>query len=165
MDINVNIRAANAEDYKAAIKALMDGAGLMSFDLPEIEPVDTKTKQATEAAQMLRTRLQPEAAPAPQAAPVQAPVPNTEELPISAHEAPQQPAVAETWAPGGSTPTEATAKPVTLDELQVAGRKVAMAGHQDRLMKVLKKYGVTNLSGIPDESRADALADLEATDA
>lgn len=91
MDINVNIRAANAEDYKAAIKALMDGAGLMSFDLPEIEPVDTKTKQAAEAAQTLRTRL----APAPQAAPVQAPVPSTEELPIPAPEAPQQPAVAD----------------------------------------------------------------------
>lgn len=160
MDINVNIRAANAEDFKAAIKALMDGAGLMSFDLPEIEPVDTKTKQAAEAAQTLRTRLQSTPAPAPQTAPVQAPVPSTEELPIPAPEAPQQPAVAET-----STQTEATAKPVTLDELQVAGRKVAMAGHQDRLMKVLKKYGAENLSGIPAESRAAALADLEATDA
>ena len=32
MNININIRADSADDYKAAIKALMDGAGMVGFD-------------------------------------------------------------------------------------------------------------------------------------
>lgn len=161
MDINVNIRAANAEDYKAAIKALMDGAGLLSLDLPE--PMDTKTKQAAEASQMLRAAMQPKAVPTKQAAPVQAPVPSTEELPIPAPKAQQQaPVPAPDWAPGGSNQPEDAPTPVTLSELQALGRKVALAGHQDVLAKVLAKYGASNLSSVPEESRAAALADLEA---
>lgn len=154
MLINISIRADNPADYRDALKALNEGAGLAELDLGSILPEVKVTPVVTKAT------------PAQQAAPVQAPVPSTEELPIPAETAPQQAAVpAQDWAPGGSTQTEATAKPVTLDELQVAGRKVAMAGHQDRLMKVLKKYGAENLSGIPAESRAAALADLEVTDA
>ena len=155
MDINVNIRAANAEDYKAAIKALMEGAGLLSLDLPE--PMDTKTKQAAEASQMLRAAMQPKAVPTKQAAPV----PSTEELPIPGPKAPQQAAVpAPDWAPGGSNQPEDAPTPVTLSELQALGRKVALAGHQDVLAKVLAKYGASNLSSVPEESRAAALADL-----
>ncbi len=51
---------------------------------------------------------------------------------------------------------------MTLNELQALGRKVALAGHQDALAKVLAKYGASNLSSVPEESRAAALADLEA---
>lgn len=161
MNINVNIRAANVEDYKAAIKALMDGAGLLSFDLPN--PVTDKERDAAQAVQQLRTAMQPKAAPAKQAAPVQAPVPSAEELPIPAPEAQQQaPVPAQDWAPGGSNQTEDAPKPVTLSELQALGRKVALAGHQDVLAKVLAKYGASNLSSVPEESRAAALADLEA---
>ena len=65
-------------------------------------------------------------------------------------------------APGGSTQEETAPKPVTLNELQALGRKVALAGHQDALAKVLAKYGASNLSSVPEESRAAALADLEA---
>ena len=86
---------------------------------------------------------------------MQAPVPNTEELPIPAPKA-------QDWAPGGSTQEETAPKPVTLNELQALGRKVALAGHQDALAKVLAKYGASNLSSVPEESRAAALADLEA---
>ena len=32
MNININIRADSADDYKAAIKALMDGAGMVGFE-------------------------------------------------------------------------------------------------------------------------------------
>ena len=160
MNINVNIRAANAEDYKAAIKALMDGAGLLSFDLPN--PVTDKERDAAQAVQQLRTAMQPKAAPAKQAAPVQAPVPSTEELPIPAAEAPQQAAVPDQNRVVGEPPQQAAPKTVTLSELQALGRKVALAGHQEVLAKVLAKYGASNLSSVPEESRAAALADLEA---
>ena len=74
----------------------------------------------------------------------------------------QAPVPAQDWAPGGSNQTEDAPKPVTLSELQALGRKVALAGHQDVLAKVLAKYGASNLSSVPEESRAAALADLEA---
>ena len=133
------------------MKALNEGAGLAELDLGEILP-DVKV-----------TPVVTKAAPTKQAAPVQAPVPSTEELPIPAPKAPQQAAVpAQDWAPGGSTQEETAPKPVTLNELQALGRKVALAGHQDALAKVLAKYGASNLSSVPEESRAAALADLEA---
>ena len=34
MNININIRADSADDYKAAIKALMDGAGMVGLISP-----------------------------------------------------------------------------------------------------------------------------------
>lgn len=151
MLINISIHADNPADYRDALKALNEGAGLAELDLGEILPEVKVTPVATKAA------------PAKQAAPVQAPVPSTEELPIPAPKAPQQAAVpAQDWAPGGSTQEETAPKPVTLNELQALGRKVALAGHQDALAKVLAKYGASNLSSVPEESRAAALADLEA---
>lgn len=154
MLINISIHADNPADYRDALKALNEGAGLAELDLGEILP-DVKV-----------TPVVTKAAPTKQAAPVQAPVPSTEELPIpapKAPKAPQQAAVpAQDWAPGGSTQEETAAKPVTLNELQALGRKVALAGHQDALAKVLAKYGASNLSSVPEESRAAALADLEA---
>lgn len=151
MLINISIHADNPADYRDALKALNEGAGLAELDLGEILPEVKVTPVATKAA------------PTKQAAPVQAPVPSTEELPIPAPKAPQQAAVpAQDWAPGGSTQEETAPKPVTLNELQALGRKVALAGHQDALAKVLAKYGASNLSSVPEESRAAALADLEA---
>ena len=154
MLINISIHADNPADYRDALKALNEGAGLAELDLGEILPEVKVTPVVTKAA------------PTKQAAPVQAPVPSTEELPIPAPKppkAPQQAAVpAQDRAPGGSTQEETAPKPVTLNELQALGRKVALAGHQDALAKVLAKYGVSNLSSVPEESRAAALADLEA---
>lgn len=154
MLINISIHADNPADYRDALKALNEGAGLAELDLGEILP-DVKV-----------TPVVTKAAPTKQAAPVQAPVPSTEELPIpapKAPKAPQQAAVpAQDRAPGGSTQEETAPKPVTLNELQALGRKVALAGHQDALAKVLAKYGASNLSSVPEESRAAALADLEA---
>lgn len=154
MLINISIHADNPADYRDALKALNEGAGLAELDLGEILPEVKVTPVVTKAA------------PTKQAAPVQAPVPSTEELPIpapKAPKAPQQAAVpAQDRAPGGSTQEETAPKPVTLNELQALGRKVALAGHQDALAKVLAKYGASNLSSVPEESRAAALADLEA---
>lgn len=154
MLINISIHADNPADYRDALKALNEGAGLAELDLGEILP------------EVKVTPVVAKAAPTKQAAPVQAPVPSTEELPIPASKAPkapQQAAVpAQDWAPGGSTQEETAPKPVTLNELQALGRKVALAGHQDALAKVLAKYGASNLSSVPEESRAAALADLEA---
>ena len=154
MLINISIHADNPADYRDALKALNEGAGLAELDLGEVLPGVKVTPVVTKAA------------PTKQAAPVQAPVPSTEELPIpapKAPKAPQQAAVpAQDRAPGGSTQEETAPKPVTLNELQALGRKVALAGHQDALAKVLAKYGASNLSSVPEESRAAALADLEA---
>lgn len=151
MLINISIHADNPADYRDALKALNEGAGLAELDLGEILP------------EVKVTPVVAKAAPTKQAAPVQAPVPSTEELPIPAPKAPQQAAVpAQDRAPGGSTQEETAPKPVTLNELQALGRKVALAGHQDALAKVLAKYGASNLSSVPEESRAAALADLEA---
>ena len=72
--------------------------------------------------------------PAPQAAPVQAHVPTDGEIPFTKPQAPQQPAVAAQEA--------ASAKPVTLEELQTTGRKLALAGKQDKLGEILGKYSV-----------------------
>lgn len=151
MLINISIHADNPADYRDALKALNEGAGLAELDLGKILPEVKVTPVATKAA------------PAKQAAPVQAPVPSAEELPIPGPKAPQQAAVpAPDWAPGGSNQPEDAPTPVTLSELQALGRKVALAGHQDVLAKVLAKYGASNLSSVPEESRAAALADLEA---
>lgn len=154
MLINISIHADNPADYRDALKALNEGAGLAELDLGEILPEVKVTPVVTKAA------------PTKQAAPVQAPVPSTEELPIPAPKAPKAPqqaaAPAQDRAPGGSTQEETAPKPVTLNELQALGRKVALAGHQDALAKVLAKYGASNLSSVPEESRAAALADLEA---
>ena len=158
MLINISIHADNPADYRDALKALNEGAGLAELDLGEILPDVKVTPVVAKAA--------PTKQAAPVQAPVQAPVPSTEELPIpapKAPKAPQQAAVpAQDRAPGGSTQEETAPKPVTLNELQALGRKVALAGHQDALAKVLAKYGASNLSSVPEESRAAALADLEA---
>lgn len=142
MLINISIHADNPADYRDALKALNEGAGLAELDLGEILPEVKVTPVVTKAA------------PTKQAAPVRASVPSTEELPIPAPKAPQQAAV--------PAQEETAPKPVTLNELQALGRKVALAGHQDALAKVLAKYGASNLSSVPEESRAAALADLEA---
>lgn len=91
--------------------------------------------------------------PAPQAAPVQAHVPTDGEIPFTKPQAPQQPAVAAQEA--------ASAKPVTLEELQTTGRKLALAGKQDKLGEILGKYSVRKLSDIPSEHWAEALNEME----
>lgn len=92
--------------------------------------------------------------PAPQAAPVQAHVPTDGEIPFSKPQTPQQPAVAVQEA--------ASAKPVTLEDLQTTGRKLALAGKQDKLGEILGKYSVRKLSDIPSEHWAEALNEMEA---
>ena len=91
--------------------------------------------------------------PAPQAAPVQAHVPTDGEIPFTKPQAPQQPAVAAQEA--------ASAKPVTLEELQTTGRKLALAGKQDKLGEILGKYSVRKLSDIPCEHWPEALNEME----
>lgn len=91
--------------------------------------------------------------PAPQAAPAQAHVPTDGEIPFAMPQTPQQPAVAAQEA--------ASAKPVTLEELQTTGRKLALAGKQDKLGEILGKYSVRKLSDIPSEHWAEALNEME----
>lgn len=150
MLINISIHADNPADYRNALKALNEGAGLAELDLGEILPEVKVTPAVTKAA------------PTKQAAPVQAPVPSTEELPVPAPKTPQQAAVPDQNRVVGEPPQQAAPKPVTLDALQTAGRKLAMAGHQDKLAAINAKYGAARLSEIPEASRAAALADLEA---
>lgn len=91
--------------------------------------------------------------PAPQAAPVLAHVPTDGEIPFAEPQTPQQPAAA---------PKEETAaKPVTLEDLQTTGRKLALAGKQDKLGEILGKYSVRKLSDIPSEHWPEALNEME----
>lgn len=73
--------------------------------------------------------------------------------PSPAPQAPQQPAVA--------PKEETTTKPVTLEELQTTGRKLALAGKQDKLGEILGTYSVRKLSDIPSEHWAEALNEME----
>lgn len=149
MNININIRAESADDYKAAIKALMDGAGMVGFDIPSLT-LPTPRSGSVKAQQQ---------------ATVEAPVPSAGELPIETPKPAQKPTG--DWTPGGGKQAEDVppAKEVTLPDLQAAGRKLALAGGQDRLGAILAKYNVRNLTGLSEQSaetRAQALADLEA---
>lgn len=147
MNININIRADSADDYKAAIKALMDGAGMVGFDISglpiEPQPRDTKTQQQAEAEELLRKQ----AAKAQQQATVEAPVPSAGELPIEAEKPAEKPTAA---------------KAVTIDEVQALGRKMALAGKMDRVAAVLKKYDAPKITALPAEAWAAVKADLEA---
>lgn len=147
MNININIRADSADDYKAAIKALMDGAGMVGFDIPglpiEPQPRDTKTQQQAEAEELLRKQ----AAKAQQQATVEAPVPSAGEMPIEAEKPAEKPTAA---------------KAVTIDEVQALGRKMALAGKMDRVAAVLKKYDAPKITALPAEAWAAVKADLEA---
>lgn len=147
MNININIRADSADDYKAAIKALMDGAGMVGFDIPglpiEPQPRDTKTQQQAEAEELLRKQ----AAKAQQQATVEAPVPSAGEMPIEAEKPAEKPTAA---------------KAVTIDEVQALGRKMALAGKMDRVAAVLKKYDAPKITALPAETWAAVKADLEA---
>lgn len=147
MEIVININATSAEDYRNAIKALMDGAGMVGFDIPglpiEPQPRDTKTQQQAEAEELLRKQ----AAKATQQTTVEAPVPSAGEMPIEAEKPAEKPAAA---------------KAVTIDEVQTLGRKMALAGKMDRVAAVLEKYGAPKITALPVEQLANAYADLEA---
>lgn len=149
MNININIRADSADDYKAAIKALMDGAGMVGFDIPSLpiepQPRDTKTQQQAEAEELLRKQ----AAKAQQQATVEAPVPSAGEMPIEAEKPAEKPTAA---------------KAVTIDEVQALGRKMALAGKMDRVAAILKKYDAPKITALPAETWAAVKADLEAAD-
>ncbi len=160
MNINISIRADSADDYKAAIKALMDGAGMVGFDIPGLtlpapRSGSVKAQQQAEAEELLRKQ----AAKAQQQATVEAPVPSAGELPIEA----QKPAERPTgdWTPGGGKQAE-DAKAVTIDEVQALGRKMALAGKMDRVAAVLKKYDAPKITALPAETWAAVKADLEA---
>ena len=147
MNININIRADSADDYKAAIKPLTDGAGMVGFDIPSLpiepQPRDTKTQQQAEAEELLRKQ----AAKAQQQATVEAPVPSAGEMPIEAEKPAEKPTAA---------------KAVTTDEVQALGRKMALAGKMDRVAAVLKKYDAPKITALPAETWAAVKADLEA---
>lgn len=125
MTIEVSIRAESAEEYRNAIKALMDGAGLVGFEIPDGLLANS------------------------------APVPSAVEMSIEAEKPTEKPAVA--------APEAASAKPVTLENLQTTGRKLALAGKQDKLGEILGKYSVRKLSDIPSEHWAEALNEMEAS--
>lgn len=78
MNININIRADSADDYKAAIKALMDGAGMVGFDIPSL------TLPAPRSGSVK----------AQQQATVEAPVPSAGEMPIEAEKPAEKPTAA-----------------------------------------------------------------------
>lgn len=127
MTIEVSIRAESAEEYRNAIKALMDGAGLVGFEIPEGLLANS------------------------------APVPNAVEMSIKAKEPAEKP----TEKPAVSAQGAASAKPVTLEDLQTTGRKLALAGKQDKLGEILGKYSVRKLSDLPSEHWAEALNEME----
>lgn len=126
MTIEVSIRAESAEEYRNAIKALMDGAGLVGFEIPDGLLANS------------------------------APVPSAVEMSIKAEKPTEKP----TEKPA-ATKEETTAKPVTLEDLQTTGRKLALAGKQDKLGEILGKYSVRKLSDIPSEHWAEALNEME----
>lgn len=158
MNININIRADSADDYKAAIKALMDGAGMVGFDIPSLpiepQPRDTKTQQQAEAEELLRKQ----AAKAQQQATVEAPVPSAGEMPIEAEKPAEKPTG--DWTPGGGKQAE-DVPAVTIDEVQALGRKMALAGKMDRVAAILKKYDAPKITALPAETWAAVKADLE----
>lgn len=148
MNININIRADSADDYKAAIKALMDGAGMVGFEIPNLtlpapRSGSVKAQQQADAEELLRKQ----AAKAQQQATVEAPVPSAGELPIEAPKPAERPTAA---------------KAVTIDEVQALGRKMALAGKMDRVAAVLKKYDAPKITALPAETWAAVKADLEA---
>lgn len=148
MNININIRADSADDYKAAIKALMDGAGMVGFEIPNLtlpapRSGSVKAQQQADAEELLRKQ----AAKAQQQATVEAPVPSAGELPIEAPKPAEKPTAA---------------KAVTIDEVQALGRKMALAGKMDRVAAVLKKYDAPKITALPAETWAAVKADLEA---
>lgn len=148
MNININIRADSADDYKAAIKALMDGAGMVGFDSPSLtlpapRSGSVKAQQQADAEELLRKQ----AAKAQQQATVEAPVPSVGEMPIEAEKPAEKPTAA---------------KAVTIDEVQALGRKMALAGKMDRVAAVLKKYDAPKITALPAEAWAAVKADLEA---
>ena len=160
MNININIRADSADDYKAAIKALMDCAGMVGFDIPSLtlptpRSGSVKAQQQAEAEELLRKQ----AAKAQQQATVEAPVPSAGELPIKTPKPAQTPTG--DWTPGGGKQAE-NVPAVTIDEVQALGRKMALAGKMDRVAAVLKKYDAPKITALPAETWAAVKADLEA---
>lgn len=160
MNININIRADSADDYKAAIKALMDGAGMVGFDIPSLtlpapRSGSVKAQQQADAEELLRKQ----AAKTQQQATVEAPVPSAGEMPIEAEKPAERPTG--DWTPGGGKQAE-DAKAVTIDEVQALGRKMALAGKMDRVAAVLKKYDAPKITALPAETWAAVKADLEA---
>lgn len=155
MNININIRADSADDYKAAIKALMDGAGIVGFDIPSLtlpapRSGSVKAQQQADAEELLRkqaAKTQQQAAKTQQQATVEAPVPSAGEMPIEAEKPAEKPTAA---------------KAVTIDEVQALGRKMALAGKMDRVAAVLKKYDAPKITALPAETWAAVKADLEA---
>lgn len=160
MNINISIRADSADDYKAAIKALMDGAGMVGFDIPSLtlpapRSGSVKAQQQADAEELLRKQ----AAKAQQQATVEAPVPSAGELPIEAPKPAERPTG--DWTPGGGKQAE-DVPAVTIDEVQALGRKMALAGKMDRVAAVLKKYDAPKITALPAETWAAVKADLEA---
>lgn len=134
MEICIRISASTPAEYQDALNAL--NAGIQAPAAPA-------------------KRFPAKRSPAPQAAPAQAHVPTDGEIPFAKPQTPQQPAVAAQEA--------ASAKPVTLEDLQTTGRKLALAGKQDKLGEILGKYSVRKLSDLPSEHWAEALNEMEVT--
>lgn len=132
MEICISISASTPAEYQDALNAL--NAGIQAPAAPA-------------------KRFPAKRSPALQAAPAQAHVPTDGEIPFAMPQTPQQPAVAAQEA--------ASAKPVTLEDLQTTGRKLALAGKQDKLGEILGKYSVRKLSDIPSEHWAEALNEME----
>lgn len=158
MEICVDIHATSAEEYRSAIKALMDGAGMVGFEIPDLpnetQPRDTKAQQQAEADKLLRQQ----AAKAAQQATVEAPVPSAGEMPIEAQKPAQTPAG--DWTPGGGKKAE-DVPAVTMDELQAIARKLALAGYMDNVRTILKKYDAPKITALPAETWAAVKAELE----
>lgn len=159
MEINIDIRATSADDYRNAIKALMDGAGLVGFDIPAEIPVNI-TPVVQEPVKAAKAKQKP---------PVEAPVPSTEELPVETDKPSQTPTAADSnraagdWTPGGGKQPE-DVPTVTLEDVQTTARKLALAGRMDTVKAVLKKYGAPKITELPAETWAAAKAEMEASD-
>lgn len=64
---------------------------------------------------------------------------------------------------GGVTPQRPVAPPeITVAALQQLGRKIAAAGHGKDVQDLVRKYGATFISRVPEDNRSALYAELQA---
>lgn len=72
-----------------------------------------------------------------------------------------QPTVEEIAAVAPAENEPDPAPTVTLQDLQTLGRKLAAAGKGPEIQRILKAHGVTLLSRIPEDKRAEVYAEMQ----
>jgi len=59
--------------------------------------------------------------------------------------------------------TPAPIRTITFEQLQAKAAELVRSGNRDKVKTVMDKFGVTKVSQIPDDQRADAMTALEAS--